>query len=185
MEDLEIYEATSGDPTFYDRDEIAERKAWSITDDGGAVWATRRLKELEEEKRRKEKMADEEISRLELWKDKELKKIENEKEFFTNHLSSYLMRLRENNPKAKIETPYAKVSMRKNPDKWIYKDDVINSLKRTDMSAFIRVKEEVDKVGLKKAVTVKDGKAYTAYGEEIEGVEIIDGGESLSIKIEN
>lgn len=169
-----------------DQEEAEEQtQAFVIDDDKKASWALKKYKLLEIEEERKKNLVKDEIDRLKLWLETEQGKIDKKKGYLEQMLGGYLMELRKNDPKAKVDTPYGTVSTRKNPDKWIYEDvAVIKFLHDAEMEEFIRVKEEVDKTPLKKALKVVDGKAYTEAGEEVQGISVESAGEKIVIKAE-
>lgn len=165
------------------QEEKEEQQAFIIDDDKKASWALKKYKLLEIEEERKKNLVKDEIDRLKSWLDREQEKIEKKQALLSQSLSGYLYQLRRDNPKAKIDTPFGTVTTRKTPAKWTYDDEtVIKFLHDAEMDEFIRVKEEVEKTPLKKALKVVDGKAYTEAGEEVEGITVTDQGETLSIK---
>ena len=177
---------TSDDCIDYEEDQKAEgeeTQGWIIDDDVNAGWALRQYRLLDAELERKKNLVKEEVDRLKSWLDREQEKIEKKQAFLSQSLSGYLYQLRRDDPKAKIDTPFGTVTTRKTPAKWTYDDEtVIKFLHDAEMDEFIRVKEEVEKTPLKKALKVVDGKAYTEAGEEVEGITVTDQGEVLSIK---
>lgn len=169
-----------------DQEEAEDQaQAFVIDDDKKASWALKKYKLLEIEEDRKAKLVKDEIDRLKLWLENEQGKIDKKKAGLEQMLGAYLMDLRKADPKAKVDTPYGTVSTRKNPDKWTYEDQaVIKFLHEAEMDEFIRVKEEIDKTPLKKALRVLDGKAYTEAGEEVKGISVESNGEKIVIKAE-
>ena len=169
-----------------DQEEAEDQaQAFVIDDDKKASWALKKYKLLEIEEDRKAKLVKDETERLKLWLLSEQEKIDKKKACLEQMLGGYLMDLRKDDPKAKVDTPYGTVSTRKNPDKWIYEDQaVIKFLHEAEMDKFIRVKEEIDKTPLKKALKVLDGKAYTEAGEEVAGISVENAGEKIVIKAE-
>lgn len=169
-----------------DQEEAEDQaQAFVIDDDKKASWALKKYKLLEIEEDRKAKLVKDEIDRLKLWLENEQGKIDKKKAGLEQMLGGYLMDLRKADPKAKVDTPYGTVSTKKNPDKWTYEDQaVIKFLHEADMGEFIRVKEEIDKTPLKKALRVLDGKAYTEAGEEVAGISVESNGEKIVIKAE-
>ncbi len=173
---------TNDDCTQYEEDK-EETQGWIIDDDVNAGWALRQYSLLDAELERKKNLAKEEQERIKAWLDQEQEKIEKKQALLSQSLSGYLYQLRRDDPKAKIDTPFGTVTTRKTPAKWTYDDEtVIKFLHDAEMNEFIRVKEEVEKTPLKKALKVVDGKAYTEAGEEVEGITVTDQGEALSIK---
>lgn len=185
---FDLMEMTADDQGFMafdlDQEEAEDQaQAFVIDDDKKASWALKKYKLLEIEEDRKAKLVKDETERLKLWLLSEQEKIDKKKAYLEQMLGGYLMELRKDDPKAKVDTPYGTVSTRKNPDKWIYEDQaVIKFLHEAEMDKFIRVKEEIDKTPLKKALKVLDGKAYTEAGEEVAGISVENAGEKIVIK---
>ena len=185
---FDLMEMTADDQGFMafdlDQEEAEDQaQAFDIEDDKKASWALKKYKLLEIEEDRKAKLVKDETERLKLWLLSEQEKIDKKKAYLEQMLGGYLMELRKDDPKAKVDTPYGTVSTRKNPDKWIYEDQaVIKFLHEAEMDKFIRVKEEIDKTPLKKALKVLDGKAYTEAGEEVAGISVENAGEKIVIK---
>jgi phage host-nuclease inhibitor protein Gam len=93
-----------------------------------------------------------------------------------------MMQLRENDPKAKVSTPYGKISVRKQPAKWNYEDEkVLEWLKLNGKLALVRIKEEVNKAELKKVF--KNGVDLET-GEVIPGIIIEDGYDKITVEVE-
>ena len=185
---FDLMEMTADDQGFMafdlDQEEAEDQaQAFVIDDDKKASWALKKYKLLEIEEDRKAKLVKDETERLKLWLINEQEKIDKKKAYLEQMLGGYLMDLRKADPKAKVDTPYGTVSTRKNPDKWVYEDEaVIKFLHEAEMDKFIRVKEEIDKTPLKKALKVLDGKAYTEAGEEVAGISVESAGEKIVIK---
>lgn len=147
-------------------------------------WAFRKIKAYMEKKAELEVLAKAEIERIQSWLAGEVKQIDNSIGFFEGLLTEYAVKQRELDPKFKCSTPYGKVSFRKQQPKWEYEDEVVlDSLKASELNEYIRVKEEINKADLKKAMKVVEGRAVTSDGEIIEGIKVIDQPDKLDIKV--
>lgn len=144
----------------------------------------RKIKAFMDKKFELEELAQKEIERVQNWLENEVKQINERIEFYNGRLTEYAVIQREQDPKFKCSTPYGKVSFRKQQPKWEYDDDtVIESLKASGLNEYIRVKEEVNKADLKKAVSVVEGRAITPDGEIIEGIKVTEQPDKLDIKV--
>jgi hypothetical protein len=85
--------------------------------------------------------------------------------------------------------PFGKLQFRKRRPKWQYEDELLDTVKEKIPDA-VRVKEDVDKRTLKKIVKdsgnykiLDDGRVVnTETGEFVEGLKVVDRGESFKVK---
>lgn len=159
---------------------IEESSGYKVTDLDSANWCFRKIAALNEKIKENQDLAAKEKLRIETWEQRENESAKQSIEYFEGLLKEYYMRLKEENPKAKLTTPYGKVSSRKST-KWNYtnEESLFQYLKENNAD-LIRVKEEINKTELKKAY--KEG-VNTKTGELLPGVEISEE-ESISIKVE-
>lgn len=141
-----------------DEGEYTEEQAkekFKITNLESASWAFRKLKAINANIAETKKLADIERKRIKEWEDKAVKDYERSISFFEYLLKDYFEKMRAEDPKFKLSTPYGKVMSRKQQDKWIYDEDVIvASLKKNGLDKFIRIKEEPNKTDLKKDIEI-------------------------------
>lgn len=158
-----------------------QREGFKVNDIDSANWCFRKIRALQEKKNETNKLADEEAARIENWRKKENESAEISIAYFEFLLADYFRELRAKDPKAKVSTPYGKVTSRKSK-KWNYisEEETMNYLASNGYEDLIRVKKEIDKTNLKK--TFKDG-LNTETGEVLPGVEVGEE-ESISIKVE-
>ncbi|BDR66694.1 phage protein [Clostridium tetani] len=161
--------------------EIEEVQGFKITNIDEANWAFRKIRALQEEVKETNLLADKEKERIENWREKEIKTSMDNIEYFQGILTEYYMKLRSENPKAKLNTPYGKVTSRKSK-KWNYQneEEILKYLKENEYSDLIKVKEDINKAELKKMF--KDG-VNKETGEVLPGLEIKEE-ESISVKVE-
>ena len=175
LEKLELIEA---------EETLQEKEKFKIEDLNGANWALRKISAYQKKMAEIKQLAEEEQYRLACWEIRETESIESSIEYFESLLAEYLIERRKENPKYKITTPYGKVSTRKQPDKWEYKDKaVLEYLKSIDAKELIRIKEELNKADLKKVVTVEEGKAVY-QGVAMPGITIIEQPEKVIVSVE-
>lgn len=163
------------------QEELQEvRESFKVEDLQGANWCFRKLTALQAKKNENNQLADAEIQRIQAWRDKENKSIDDNIAYFEGLVTEYYRELKQADPKAKLTTPYGKVSSRKT-QKWIYNDEkLMEFLKTNGFTDLIKIKEEVNKADLKKVF--KNGVNQTT-GEVLDGVEIFEE-ESISVKID-
>ena len=157
---------------------VEEREEFKIDSLEGATWAFKKLRAIENKEAEIKDTADKEIEVIANWRDKELDQYSKDKEYFNYLLQEYFKAEKAKDKKFKLSTPYGKVTSRK-ASKWVYKEDVLKDYIRANDLPFIRVKEEIDKAGLKKYF--KDGLNHET-GEVIPGV-IIEEEETISVKV--
>lgn len=149
-------------------------------------WAFRKLAKIKLKENEVKRVAEKEKERIDTWEKKELAKNEDAKAFFEGLLVEYYSKEKLADPKFKISTPYGKVSSRKQQPS--YKYDVnkfINWAKENEYLSLIRVKEEVDKTATKKAFKINGNELLDENtGQIVEGVTIIEGPDSITIKTE-
>ena len=156
-----------------------ERESFKVENLEGATWVFRKLRAILDKEVEINSVAEEEVNRINAWREKELEQYSKDKEYFNYLLEEYYKQEKAKDKKFKLSTPYGKVSSRKTT-KWNYDEDTLKDYIRSNDLPFIRVKEEIDKTGLKKCF--KDG-INAETGEIIPGIEIEEV-ESISVKVE-
>lgn len=162
------------------KDESIEREGFKIDSLEGATWAFRKLRALTEKQEEVKRIAEEEIAKIEAWRDSELGVYADDKSYFEGLLTDYYVEERAKDKKFKLSTPYGKVTSRKT-NKWVYESEeqLLKYCKDNKIPA-VRVKEELDKAGLKKLY--KNG-VNAETGELLPFVHI-DESTSITVKAE-
>lgn len=89
-------------------------------------------------------------------------------------------------PKAKtIKRPVGRLVIRKQPDKWIYREDDLLRWLKEHRPDLIRTKEEPNKQQLKKVAKIQGAWVYTEDGERIEGVMVTPGEVTFKIEVDD
>lgn len=180
MNALEMFEIE--EEQRLEEDQLHEK--YEVKDLDGVNWVFRKIRAHLSKKSELEALAKAEIERIQNWLAHETKQIDSHINFFEGLLTEYAVKQRELDPKFKCSTPYGKIGFRKQPIKWEYEDEVVlGSLKASGLSEYIRIKEEVNKAELKKAVSVVEGRAVTSDGEIIEGIRVIDQPDKIDIQV--
>ena len=161
-----------------------KKEGWKVDDESSADWALRKIKEHENEIKRINEFAEQEVSKIESWAEREVDHHKQEIDFFQSKLAEYAMSLREYDDKFKtLKLPNGRVRFRKQRPQWKYDDKtLIQSLKQAGMTDYIKTEEKPAKNDIKKVLEVVDGKAINPEtGEVVEGIEIIDRGEKVEV----
>ena len=105
----------------------AEVERWSVTDDGSAEWALRRLAEARQQVATLTRQAEEWRARIDAWHARMLGPLERRVEFFEGHLKRYALDRRLDDPRAKsLILPSGRIQTREakprvvvaDPDAW-------------------------------------------------------------------
>lgn len=162
------------------KNEFVEQEEFKINDLQGASWVFRKLRDIEKKEAEIKAVADNEKALIEKWFNNETEGLKNDREYFEGLLKEYYLASKREDKRFKLSTPYGKVSSRKTK-KWNYEDEdqLKEYLKANDIAA-IKVKEDIDKVALKKIF--KNG-VNEETGEVLPFVSVEEV-ESVSVKIE-
>jgi len=171
---------------FLDEQEQVANEGFKVDDDQKANWALRKIKQMQEQIKENNDLADAEIDKIEFWRKTENEKAEADIEYFQSLLAEYAMHKREKDPKFKsLKLPNGRFGFRKRPAKWEYDEEkVLEHLKESELTDFVRVKEEINKRDLRQFVEVAGDKVINPEtGEIIEGIEIVEQGENFNVKV--
>lgn len=161
-------------------------EGFKVNDDQTANWALRKIKQYQDKQKSNNELAQAEIEKIESWNKQENEKAQQSIDYFQSLLAHYAMKKREEDPKFKSQKlPHGYIGFRKKQPKWNYQDDVLlETLKKNQLTDFIKVKEQLDKASIKKAFEVVDGKVINPdTGEVIEGVSVEEQGEDFTVKV--
>lgn len=159
------------------------REKFKVKDLDAANWCFRKLKAIEDKKREIKYLADKERTRITEWEKEELKAFKSSTDYFEMLLEDYYRELREIDSKAKLSTPYGKVTSRRQQPKWNYEDSKIIEWLNNNNKDLIRVKKEIDKAELKKMYKIVGNNVVTEDGEIVEGITIEKREDSINIKV--
>ncbi|MHB9927918.1 host-nuclease inhibitor Gam family protein [Clostridium botulinum] len=163
---------------------MENQETFKIEDLKGASWALRKIKECKESILEKEELAKAEKERIDNWLIEESKSDLTTLEYFNGLLMQYYKELKQSDPKAKITTPYGKVTSKKNK-KWNYgnEETLLKYLNSNGYKNLIRTKQEINKTGLKESFLIKDGIALDKNtGEVIPEISIVEE-ENINVKV--
>lgn len=117
---------------------------------------------------------DAELERLSNWYKEQTQGLADAIESIENALKTMFERMVEENPKAKLSTPYGKVTKRTST-KWTWDDEkLLQGLKDKGLTEFVKVetKESPMKAEIKKAFTIAGDKVIDPNGEVFDLVEV-------------
>lgn len=160
-----------------------EKERFKITNLESANWAFRKLKAIAEKEREIDELVEKEIERIKSWASKDKEQLDNSRKFFESLLEEYYREQREVDPKFRISTPYGRVSSRRQQPKWNYNDRELLDWLKENQPELIRVKEEPNKVEIRKAFKVAGENVVTEDGEIVEGITIEEREPKVTIKV--
>lgn len=164
-----------------------QETGFEITDESGANWALRKIKEAKDKQVENTLLAEKEIATIEMWLDQQNKKLADDIEFFQSHLATYAHRQREENPKFKSKKlPYGTLRFKKQQPAYKYDDDaLVEYLKKQDKTDLINVKYTPKKAEIKKLFVAHEGKLINPEtGEFVDGVTIEERPEKFEVVTE-
>lgn len=160
---------------------------FKVTDLDTANWAFKKINALNARISEKKKLAQEEIERINAWLESENKTDQQSIEYFEHLLVEYYQELRAADPKAKLSTPYGKVTSRKKQPSWEFDDTAALEYFKSNKPELIEVKESFNKTQAKKVFTPvlnELGSVVDENGEVVDFVKAIPQGDSFSVKAE-
>jgi hypothetical protein len=169
----------------FETQEQPSREAFIVDDLQKATWAMRKARSVIVGLEANAAIAKAEQERITLWLEEVNKPLLQERDFFENHLTTYLRREREADPdKKSISTPYGKITSRTTPPKWETEEGLTDWLMNHNDS-LIRVKYEVDKAELKKAYKVEGEQVIDPKtGEVVPYIQITPSNISYKVEVE-
>ena len=177
--ELEDFQLEDGTPEGF------EERTFVINDEDGALWAMRKLAVSQRRIDTITRQAKDESLRIELWVDQAIRSDEVTVLYFTEVLSSYMLRLRALNGQKSLLLPDGEIKSRETPSRAVVEDlDVfLKWAKDSGHSEFIRLKEEADLNEIKAQGTASGEVYTTSDGEVIEGIRHQEGSVTVSFDI--
>lgn len=153
----------------------AKEEGFCIKNTMEADWAFKKIRAKKEEFEEKKNYILSCMARYEEYLADVTQEYEKSVEHLEFLLTDYAKREMAQNPKFKLKTAEGSVVCR-HSKKWNYDDEkVLDYLKNNDLSEFVRIKEEINKSELKKAMQVTDGLVSVPLtGEIIDGITVTD-----------
>lgn len=162
----------------------AEDEKFKIQDLDTANWAFRKLAAIKSKQEEINKLAQNEIERIQKWQEGELGTLNDSKDYFEHLLTEFYKEQKENDPKFKLSTPYGKLTSRKGTKKWNTpnKDLVIEQLENRGFEHLVRNKKEINLADMKKEFQIVGDQVVDSNGEVVEGAYITENPTSYSVK---
>jgi phage host-nuclease inhibitor protein Gam len=162
----------------------AGERDFVINDEDQALWAMRKLAVCQRRVNTKKHQADKEKDRIDAWYGHATTPDLRQVQYFSEILTSYMLRLREEGRKS-LELPDGTIKSRETPSRAVV-GDLGLFLKWCEDSGhmgWVRTKQEAD-LSLIKGVALPSGDVYTTSdGEVIEGLTHQEGSISVSFEI--
>lgn len=166
-----------------ENDEVVIKPKFEITDLSSATWVMRKYRALAAKDDELKKVALEQKESIDTWLESKLQANQDSRAFFEGLFADYLTKLREDDPKARIETPFGTVSTRKTPTGVNWSDEaVVQSLEKQGLNDLINIKKTPDKKQIKKQFHFVKGRYVNDEGQIIDGASEKEAVESLVVK---
>src|SRR5690606_36280054 len=111
---------------FLDEQENINNEQFKITDEQQANWALRKIRQLQEQQKETNALAEAEIEKINAWAESENEKAQRSIDYFQGLLAEYAMEQRTKNAKFKsMKLPYGTIRFRKLQPKWVYDDELL------------------------------------------------------------
>ena len=158
-------------------EETNEIEVFTITNLETANWAFRKMAALNAKTAEKEELAAAEQERIRTWLENGTKADKESIQYFEKLLIDYYTLLRELDPKAKLTTPYGKVTSRKLQPKWEFEEDQAIEYFKQNHPEIVKIVTTVtfNKTDAKKLLSfTEDGIVADENGEIIEFARVIE-----------
>lgn len=166
-----------------ENDEVVNKPKFEISDLSSATWVMRKYRALAAKDDELKKVALEQKESIDAWLESKLQANQDSRAFFEGLFADYLTKLREDDPKARIETPFGTVSTRKTPTGVNWSDEaVVRSLEKQGLNDLINIKKTPDKKQIKKQFHFVKGRYVNDDGLMIDGATEKEATESLVVK---
>lgn len=166
-----------------ENDEVVSKTKFEITDLSSATWAMRKYRALAAKDDELKKVALEQKESIDTWLESKLQANQDSRAFFEGLFADYLTKLRADDPKARIETPFGTVSTRKTPTGVNWSDEaVVQSLEKQGLNELINIKKTPDKKQIKKKFHFVKGRYVNDEGQIIDGASEKEAVENLVVK---
>lgn len=176
-----------------------ENERFQITTEEQANFFMRQLEEIRRQISKVETTCDTEIERytkrVNEFKEKKTGTLKNTENYFLTLLENYARVELSQSKKKTIKTPFGTLSFKNSPSKFNYDEEVLmNFIKKHNLEAFVKVKEEINKKDLRAAVEVQedgsvkivleamDGVRENSISEVVEGILVTPGEEKFTVK---
>lgn len=160
-----------------------EKQPFKINDLETASWAFRKIKENEEAIEKNEQFANNEKEKIDHWLNQENERYHQSVEYFEAILTEYYRELRQEDPKARLSTPYGKVTSRKRQPKYIFDDNKVLDYLENEKPDLITVTKKYNKTEVKKILNLTDDyQPVDDNGEIVDFVLVQPQEESITVK---
>lgn len=186
---FEEFDIENSDGFDQEQDKEESENLFVIDNDEKAEWAIEKLKDLKDEYERILALANAKMDELQAKITREQEKYEKDKQFFEILLTKYLESVKCKTTKSGTKT-YQLISgkLTKKPKGIEYKKDndtLLIWLKNTNHKEFIKTKEDINWLDLKKQITVNGDSCIIAdTGELIEGISACETEGKFEVKFE-
>lgn len=174
MNELQEKELELWDEPFSEEEE-GQKDVFVIDDLEKANWAFKKINALNARINEKKELAEAEQRRIRNWLDNETKNDFESVEYFEGLLTAYYKQLRQQDPKAKLTTPYGKVTSRKRQPAWNWDENKAIEYLKANAPQVLQEKITFSKTEAKKLFTpIETEEGYRLIDENGELVDIAE-----------
>ena len=151
--------------------EASEPERWTITDDGGAAWAVKMLRNLRVQIEMNNDLAVEERERVTTWQNTVNSPLTNNAGFFEFHLKNYALDQRRDFDRKSIKLPHGTLSTREGSIAWAIDEVAFIAWAKVNAPDLVKIVESPRLAEAQKVLTItEDGSAVSPAGELVPGV---------------
>jgi len=173
---------------FLDEKEQIAQDRFTVDTDEKANWSLRKIKKFQQQKEANNKLAVDEVEKIEAWNKAENDKAQQSIDYFQGLLAYYALGKREADPKfKKLELPNGKIKFTKQQPKWhLDNDAVLKTLKESEQLDLIKVVESPKLADIKKTFKVQGNQVVNpSTGEIVEGITIEEREDKFGVVVDD
>ena len=163
-----------------------QNETFKITNLDQANWAFKKLDAIQAKENEINQLATQEIERIKEWQNKQTEQLQHNKDYFEHILTEYFKEEREKDAKFKLNTPYGKVTSRKDSKVIQLSNEimVIEQLEARGLTDYIKVTKKLNQQEIKKDFNATDsGTLIDVNGEVLEGAHLVEKPMTFSVKV--
>lgn len=134
-------------------DKEVSDSAFRITDQGGAIWALRKMKMIETRMAEVKATAKAEVQKIQDWASDEEEKAARSRGYFEALLRDYMLVMKEDDPKLKtVSLPGGKLAFRKQQPEYTYNEEEMLPWAKENLPEAVQIKESILKNPIKEHI---------------------------------
>jgi len=173
---------------FLDEKEQIAQDRFTVDTDEKANWSLRKIKQFQQQKEANNKLAVDEVEKIEAWNKAENDKAQQRIDYFQGLLAYYALGKRNADPKFKtLKLPNGAIKFTKQQPKWhLDNDAVLKTLKESEQLDLIKVVESPKLADIKKTFKVQGNQVVNpSTGEIVEGITIEEREDKFGVVVDD